>query len=191
MRAASIPTALLVAALLAAPARADRDTAVVIGPMVVARATGASFSAAGKAEVRWLGGGRLTLSFEDPPPPCPPQGGVGFDARLAPELLVGFLSDDVHAEGYAGAGLRGELWIASTSPRSGRHARTAVYAAARALAIGDHQDGAAELVIGEYLSFSGHRRFGWEGGAVIRKRGGAPADEARELDALISIYVGW
>ena len=57
--------------------------------------------------------------------------------------------------------------------------------------IGDHRDAAGELALGEYRSFTGHRRFGWEGSAVFRKRGGAPAGEARELDALVVIYVGW
>lgn len=69
--------------------------------------------------------------------------------------------------------------------------RTAMYTAARAIAIGDHRDAAVDLALGEYLGFAGHRRFGWEGSAMIRKRGGAPAGEARELDALLSIYVGW
>ncbi len=182
--------AVIAAALLAAaPAHADRDTAVVVGATLVARATGATFAAANKADIRWLGGGRLTLSFDDPPPPIPPPGHLGFDARLAPELLAGFIADDVHAEGYAGAGLRGELWLASANRRF--HMRTAAYAAARALVIGDHRDGAVELVVGGYLSFAGHRRFGWEGGAVIRPRAGVPVGEARELDALVSIYVGW
>jgi hypothetical protein len=185
VRLASITAALLAAA----PARADRDTAVVIGATLVARSTAATFSAAGKADVRMLGGGRLTLSFEDPPPPIPPPEAIEVDMRLVPELLAGFIADDVHAEGYVGAGLRGELWLASA--RRGFRMRTAMYTAARAIVIGEHQDGAAELAIGEYLSFSGHRRFGWEVGVVIRKRGGVPAGEARELDALVSIYVGW
>jgi hypothetical protein len=66
--------------------------------------------------------------------------------------------------------------------------RTAIYTAARAEVIGKHQDGAAELVLGEYLWLPHGGRFGWEGGALIR-----PHDRAgqRELDAVITVYVGW
>jgi hypothetical protein len=109
--------------------------------------------------------------------------------RLAPELLAGFVADDVHAEAYAGGGLRGELWLASA--RRSFAIRTAMYTAARAIVIGGHQDGAAELALGEYLQFAGGTRFGWEGSAQIRRRNGAAANESRELDALISIYIGW
>jgi hypothetical protein len=186
VRLASITAAALLAA---APARADRDTAVIVGATLAARSTAASFSAASTSDVRLLGGGRLTLSFDDPPPPIPLPGEIGADLRLAPELLAGFVSDDVSAEGYVGAGLRGELWLASA--RRGFHMRTAMYIATRAIVIGAHPDAAIELALGEYLVFSGHRRFGWEGSAVIRPRDDAPAGESRELDALISIYVGW
>jgi len=180
--------AAVVIAAAAAPAHADRSTHVLVGITGTARGTGASFDEAAHAEARFLGGARLTLSFDDAPLVAPPPGHLRFDTRLAPELLAGFLTDDQRADGFVGAGLRAELWMASASHRF--RMRTAAYAAARAIAIGDHHDGAAELVIGEYLIFAGGSRFGWEGGAVIRRRNEVAAGEARELDALVTIYIG-
>jgi hypothetical protein len=182
--------ALVVAAsLVAAPAVADREPVTTVGVAAAARATAASFSAAGTAETQILFGARMTVSFEDAPMPIPLAGDIAADLRLAPELLAGFVADRVHAEGYVGAGLRGELWLASA--RRGVRMRTALYTAARAVVIGDHQDAAAELAVGEYLLFTGSKRFGWEGSALFRQRGGTSAGEARELDAQLSIYVGW
>lgn len=175
--------------LAAAPALADRGAVLVLGITGDARATGASFTAAGVAETKFLAGGRLTLSFDNPPPPILGPGTIAADVRLAPELLAGFVSDDTHAEGYLGAGLRGELWL--TTARRGFHMRTAMYTAGRAIVIGGRQDGAVELVLGEYLLFARGVRFGWEGGAQIRRRNDIDARESRELDALASIYVGW
>lgn len=178
------------AVIAAAPAaHADRGISVVVGLTGAARGTGATFGDAGHAEATFLGGGRLTLSFDDAPLAAPPPGHARFDLRLAPELLAGVLTDDRRADGFVGAGLRGELWLASANRRF--RMRSAAYTAARALAIGEHRDGAIELVIGEYLVFAHGSRFGWEGGAVIRKRNDVPAGEARELDAVVTIYVGW
>jgi hypothetical protein len=179
------------ACLVAAPghAHADREPVVVAGITIDARAIAADFSAAGTAETRILLGGRMTVSFEDAPMPVPPPGDIAADLRLAPELLAGFVANDVHAEGYLGAGLRGELWLASA--RRGFRMRTAMYTAARAIVIGGHQDGAAELALGEYLLFTSGKRFGWEGSALIRPRGDSAASQARELDAQLSIYLGW
>ena len=181
--------AVLSAAALAAPARADRGTHVVVGVIGAARTTGASFGEASRADTAFLGGGRLTLSFDEAPIAVPPPGQVAIVARLAPELIAGFVTDNRRADGFAGAGLRGELWLASA--RRGFRMRTAMYTAARGLAIGEHHDGAVELALGEYLVFAGDSRFGWESSAVIRRRNGVGAGEARELDALVTIYVGW
>jgi hypothetical protein len=166
-------------------ARADRVTYLTLGVTGDGRATGATFSDAGQADVRWLGGSRLTLGFEDRALPIPADDAIVKDVRLVPELLAGFLSDDHHAEGYLGAGLRGEAHLAS------RKLRTAIYAAARGLVIGGHHDDAVELVLGEYILL-GHTaaRFGWEGGAIVRTAPDAPASSSHELDAVMTIYVG-
>jgi hypothetical protein len=185
--AALTTAALVIAAPLAA--RADRGTVLTVGLTGDGRASGETFANAGRTDVRLLAGARLTVSFEDPPLAMPPPGDIAAEVRLAPELLTGFLADDVHAEGYVGAGVRGELWLASHRRSVGM--RTAVYAAARAIVIGGHRDGAVEAAIGEYLSFRGGSRFGWEGGALIRPRADAAEPGPRELDALVTIYVGW
>ncbi|HUJ62696.1 MAG TPA: hypothetical protein VLX92_29540 [Kofleriaceae bacterium] len=182
--------ALVAVLVVASPALADRGTVVTLGAMLDGRSTASTFTTASNQVVNdVLGGARLTLSFEDAPPPLPPAEMISSDLRLAPELLAGFLADDTHAEGYVGAGVRGELWLASA--RRGFQMRTAIYLAARAIVIGGHQDGAAELAMGEYLLFADGKRFGWEGGAMIRPRNDAAPDQAKELDALMSIYVGW
>jgi hypothetical protein len=174
----------LVAIASPAAARAERTSVITLGITGDGRARGAT------AEIHWLGGARASLAFEDAPLEIPPAGLIDHDFRLTPELLAGFLSDDRHAEGYVGAGLRGELHLASH--RNGMMMRTAMYVAARAIAIGKHQDGATELVVGEYLSRgAGKTRFGWEGGAMLRPRSHAQPDRARELGAIMSIYVAW
>jgi hypothetical protein len=33
--------------------------------------------------------------------------------------------------------------------------------------------------------------FGWEGGAMMRARNDVPTSVAQELDALLTVYVGW
>ena len=163
---------------------------IAIGLTGDARATGASYSAAGDSDdLAQLGGARLTLTFEDAPLPIPEAGAFAMDGRLVPELFTGFLADDTHAEGFVGAGLRAEAQLASH-----RHAwamRTGIYAAGRGLVIGGHQDAGAEFVIGEYLDLARGRRFGWEGGAMMRPRGDAAADHSHELDAIVTIYYAW
>jgi hypothetical protein len=129
------------------------------------------------------------LAFEPAPLPIPPNGLVDHDFRLVPELVAGVYSDDTRAEGFIGSGLRGEIQIAShlRAPL-----RTGIYASARALVIGKHQDVAAELAIGEYLSFGrGTKRFGWEGGAIVRPRPYASTEQSHELDAVATVYFGW
>ncbi len=153
------------------------------------RSTAASFSAAGaNDDLRKLGGAQLVLGFEHAPLAIPAPGELATDLRLVPELLAGFLADDVHAEGMVGGGLRGELQLASNRRTQ---MSVALYLAARAVVIGAHQDGAGQFLIGEYLSLPRGRRFGWEGGVMIRPRGDVPVDRSRELDTLLTIYFGW
>jgi len=175
--------------LIASPAAADRCAVWSVGPSAAGRATGASLGEASSSEqLTWLGGLRLGVAFEDAPPAMPIPGHVAIDARLVPELVTGFLVDRAHAEGYVGAGLRAELQLAAQKTVA---LRTAVYVAARAIAIGGRRDSGVELVFGEYVAGSaGRTRFGWEGGAMIRPRAQDDAG-SRELDAVVSLYLAW
>jgi hypothetical protein len=182
---------LAIVALLcaAAPASADRSAAISIGLLGDARATGDSFSAAGSShDISLLGGMEGIVSFEHAPLAIPAPGEISADLRLSPELLAGFVADDVHAEGMVGAGLRGELALAANRRAA---MRTTMYVAARGVVIGGHHDGAAQIMVGEYLTFATGNRFGWEGGAMLRPRSGVSDDRARELDTLVNIYFGW
>jgi hypothetical protein len=187
---AGVRSSLIVVALLfPSLAIADRSATFELGVTGDVRAQGESFSAAGASnDLATLAGVQLVVGLEHAPMAIPPLGGFEHELRLVPELLAGFVADSVHAEGFAGAGLRGELQLAVNRQAS---MRVAMYVAARAIAIGAHQDGAAELVAGEYLTLSRGRRFGWEGGAMIRPRSDVPADQARELDTVLTIYYGW
>jgi hypothetical protein len=186
---AGVRSSLIVLALLAAPAFADRSPTFELGLTGEVRSQGDSFSAASSSQdLATLAGLQLVVGFERPPLEIPPPGGLFHELRLVPELLAGFVADSSHAEGYAGAGLRGELQLAVNRKAQ---MRIAMYVAARAIAIGAHQDGAAEFVVGEYLSLDRRHRFGWEGGAMLRPRSDVPADEARELDTVLTIYYGW
>jgi hypothetical protein len=177
---------LLVLALLAAPVYADRSTTFEVGLTGDVRAMGASFAEAGaSSDLAKLAGLQLVLSFEDAPLALPAPGRVAAELRLVPELLAGFVADTVHAEGMIGGGLRGELQLAANKQSA---VRTSLYLAARAVAIGAHRDGAVELMMGEYLTLAHDRRFGWEGGAMIRPR---TDGVDHELDTLLTIYYGW
>ena len=177
---------ILVVLALATPALADRTTSITVSATLDARGSGSNFDTAGTVPVHMLGGARITLGFEDAPVPIPAPGGVAAGFRVVPELLAGFLGNDLLVEGFVGAGLRAELQLASH--RRGVQMRTAIYTAARAEVIGKHQDGAAELVLGESLWLHCGARLGWEGGAIIRPH---DRDGERELDAVITFYIGW
>jgi hypothetical protein len=188
---------------VAAPAFADRSAVPEIGIMLWGRSSAATFSEAGnKSGVQPMPGLSLVVGYEDAPMAVPAPGEIGTDLRLVPELVAGVVADDRHGEGYVGAGLRGELHLASA--RRGFEMRTSIYTAVRAIVIGENRDGAAELLIGEYLLRRSGVRFGWEGGALIRPRADRSGQEPgaigsmtrgrsddRELDAIAAIYVGW
>src|SRR5262249_50978841 len=152
------------------------------------RSIAPTFSEAGnKSGVQPMPGVSIVVGYENAPIAIPGPGEIATDLRLVPELVGGVVADDRHAEGYVGAGLRGELHLASA--RRGFEMRTAIYAAGRAIVVGENRDGATEIVIGEYLIRRSGVRFGWEGGALIRPRAERSTD--RELDAIMTIYVGW
>jgi hypothetical protein len=174
-----------VALVLLWAASVEADAVVWLGASGDARANGSTFDAAGSADTRMLGGGRMTLSLERAAPARPAPRKLVTAGRIVPELIGGFVVDGQHVEGYVGLGLRAEGWLSTSK------LRTAIYAAARPILIGGHQDRAIELVIGEYLLFGGGKCFGWEGGAMIRPRDGVAVDQSRELDAMMQLYVGW
>lgn len=174
---------------IATPALADRSTIATIGVTGDARASGPSYSVAAADNTKALVGARVALAWEDAPLPIPPPTLFASDVRLVPELLAGFVADDVHAEGMLGAGLRGEVQLASN--RHGVAMRTGLYTAGRAMIIGRHRDAAGEFVIGEYLMFGARTRFGWEGGAMVRPKPWAKPERAHEVDAVLTVYVGW
>jgi hypothetical protein len=185
-----VRTSLILALLaIATPALADRSATFELGVTGDIRASGSSWSAAGNShDLHELGGVQLVVGFEHAPLPIPEPGALATDLRLVPELLAGFVADDERAEGFVGGGLRGELQVASNKRAA---MRVAIYTAVRAIAIGKHQDGAGELVVGEYISLPRGRRFGWEGGAMMRPRSDVAEDRAHELDTLLTIYLGW
>ena len=169
-------------------ARADRAPVISIGGVVAARSY-----ANQQNDPQLVGGGRITLAFEDAPIAMPPPTYATHDTRLVPELLAGFLADDRRAEGYIGAGLRAELQLArnALAPYPFQM-RMALYAAARAKIIGKHQDPATEAVIGEYMLLGrGTMRFGWEGGLGLRRVDDGASARSPQLEALLNIYVGW
>jgi hypothetical protein len=175
-------------ALTAATAHADRSTAIWVG---------GTFDATSKSnetqnDPHINGGARITLSFEDTPIAYPEPGTFDTDTRLVPELFAGFISNDVRAQGYLGAGLRGELQLARNNAIARPfHMRLAMYLAARAKIIGKHQDAGGEFMLGEYIFSQGNLRVGWEGGLGVIKRPEWNAQESPELEALLNVYVGW
>ncbi len=173
---------LLVVAVLAATAHADTLTVVDVGVTGDMRAHAHSFDATANAQEHPAAGLRLTLSFERPPLVYVDH--PMTEARLVPELFIGALGDERIGEGYIGAGARLEGAIAG---RPGRMSG-GVYLAGRGLVIGSHHDSAAELAIGEYCLVRGGRRIGWETGAMLRPR---DHEGRHELDALVTLYVGW
>lgn len=182
--ACALPFGLLLAA---SPVLAGRSAVTTIGLTGDMRALGKTYDSTVNAEAKPLAGLRLTLGFEEDPLAIPDDPFVAKDFRVVPELLAGFLSDDVRAEGYVGAGVRAEVQIANGHRRD----RMAIYTAARGIVIGKDRDGATELVLGGYVFLPGGERFGWEGGAMARPRPNAAPSEARELDAELTFYVGW
>jgi len=178
MRAAAV-----VIVLASGTAWADRTPVIAVGGTMDIRFLGHDWDQANQQQTPLIAAGpRLTLTFEDPLPPKTPKGTARAEGRLVPELFAGAYLGGQLGEGYAGAGLRGELMLAAPKARLG------MYIAARALAIGLHRDGAGEFGVGEYIQITDKFRFGWEGAAVVR-----PQDRNgdRELDCVVNFYAGW
>ncbi len=172
---------------LTATAAADRAPVISIGGVIAARSY-----ANQQSDPEAVGGGRLTLAFEDAPIAIP-AGPFAHSERLVPELVAGFLSNDTRAEGFVGAGVRAEIQLArnASGPIPFR-SRMSIYTAARAKIIGKHQDPGGELVIGEYILLGrGSTRFGWEGGLGLRRVDDGASARSPQLEALLDIYIGW
>jgi hypothetical protein len=168
--------------LASATASADRGTVLAVGGLMDMRFEGHTWNDANKVNTPTLfGGTRLTLTFEDAPLPKTPKGKVSAELRLVPELFAGAAFGSELGEGYAGAGVRGEIHMASWKARLG------MYAAARGAVIGSHRNGEGEFAIGEYIQITDKYRFGWEAAAVVRPQ---DREDAKELGCLVSMYVG-
>ena len=164
-------------------AHADRIPVISLGGTTDFRFTSPTWDAAEKKQTPDVFAGlQATLSFENAPLPLTPMGHVAGDLRLTPELILGELGNATYAEGYLGAGLRGEIHMAGPKARAG------FYIAARGLVIGAHRDSAAEFVMGDYLLVKSMTRIGVEGGAMVRPQ---DRDGNHELDATMRIYIGW
>lgn len=182
-------TAAIVIVALTASAHAERAPVITVGATMAV--TSSAHSTRDDSELVY--GARLTLAFEDAPIAVPPPTMWDSSARLVPELIAGFLSNDVRAEGFAGAGVRAEIQLARNAVQPWRYQRRiALYAAARAKIVGKHQDPGAEFVIGEYILLGHHAtRFGWEGGLGVVERPERAPDRATQLEGLLTIYLGW
>ena len=180
-------SAFAVVALAATSAHADRAAVLTLGASMDATAN--ADNANGAAHMN--GGLRATLAFEEPAIGLPPAGLLETNTRLVPELIAGFVSDDVRAEGFIGAGLRAELQLARHGT-DGFHMRSGFYLAGRGKLIGKHQAGGAEFVLGEYILLgSGATRVGWEGGLGLVKRPELTAEQSPQLEGLVTVFVGW
>jgi hypothetical protein len=162
-------------------ARADRATSVSVGGLMNFRDNAPEGSTVAEPEVS--GGARVTLWWDDPF--VAPAQGNAVSARLVPELLIGFLSTDHYAEGELGAGLRGELQLATRAPL---RLRVGFYGAIRGEVIGKDRDPAGELVVGEYFPIGARLRIGFDGGVAVRHDSVAMRNQ---LEAIVHCYVGW
>ncbi len=169
--------------LAVAPARADRIPFVTLGGTLDFRFSGHTWNAANdNNDPDVLGGGRLTLSFEDRPLPLQPRGVVRGELRLVPELMAGAFAGSQLGEAYAGAGLRGEVAL------SCQRIRASLYLAGRGLVMGEHRDGVGEAAWGMSLTLRSGTRIGIEEAVDVR-----PRDHVgnRELDVGATLFVGW
>jgi hypothetical protein len=138
---------------------------------------------------------RLTLAWEHAPLAMPAEPGFRAGGALVPELFVGSLADDVHAEGFVGAGVRAELRISQLEMGLLKlSARGAVYVAARGLVLGEHQAPFGEIAVGDYWAFgrTSHLRVGIEGSVLV----GAhyqmtDAGRDRRVGGVVQLLLGW
>jgi hypothetical protein len=121
-----------------------------------------------------FGGPRLVLAFERPFPAYPIVPGYRVETQLVPELIGGAFvrerADVTRADMMLGIGVRGELRIAQLRMGLMRvSAKMSLYAAARALVVGEDRDRMLEFALGEYfLLGSSGWRLGFEFGGMSR-----------------------
>jgi hypothetical protein len=164
-------------------AYADRETGVMLGGLLDVRNTQ---DAGPPAMPIVMGGARLTLSWDDPFVARPRElGRNAASARLVPELFAGLMTNDVHAVGELGAGLRGEVQV---STNQALRIRVGFYAFARGLVFGEHRDPAGEFGIGEYFPIGDRLRFGFDGGVAVRHDSMATSNL---IEVVAHCYIGW
>jgi hypothetical protein len=174
----------LVIVLASSAAWADRTPVVAVGGVMDLRFRGEDYQAAQQQQDPDIAAGpRIMLTFENAPVPLTAaRGKVAVDARLVPELFGGAFFGSNLGEAYAGAGLRGELQMATWKARLGS------YFAPRGFVIGRDRNAAAEFAVGEYVQLTDKLRLGWEGAAVVRL---ANREGDKEVDCLVNLYAGW
>ena len=178
MRAAAVAVILLASGT----ALADRGTVLAVSGIMDMRFGGHTWNAANTVDTPTLfGGTRVTLTFEDPQLPKTPKGKVAAQLRLVPELFGGVALGSQLGEGYAGAGVRGEIHMASWKARLG------MYTAARGVVIGGNRNGEGEFAVGEYIQITDKYRFGWEAALVVRPQ---DREDDKELGCLVNMYIG-
>ena len=181
--------AALLILVVSAPAFADTTTISLGGSFGVRETPKSDF---GHME-QPLGGGMLTMSFSDAPAAFPlERNTTNYVFRLVPELRLGFLANDIKAEGELGAGLRGELAMSTL----GRWPfwlkfRSSAYLAVRGEVIGEAREPAADLAVGEYIYIGrGSGRFGFEGSVMFRRSTVDGTMHSRPIP-MWTAYVGW
>ncbi|CAN5825210.1 hypothetical protein BH11MYX3_BH11MYX3_32730 [soil metagenome] len=176
--------------MLAAPfAHAERTTTVNLGGMI----GGVEHRVDEATRMEPAGGPRLILSFEHPPPALPPTKDTNVDVTLVPELIAGAVMNADRGEAMVGVGARGELRLSQRDAGLFHvNARMAFYAAFRALIVGEHQDPAGEVSLGEYVYLGrGRLRLGGEASLLLRKSDEFMATSGSQHGIMASVYLGW
>ena len=134
----------------------------------------------GRADPAW--GGRLRSVSRARCQRCRRPVATTGDGALVPELFVGgrVLPEAERADGYFGAGLRGELQFAQREMGLLRvSARGAGYIATRGLVIGEDRTGMFEFAIGEYFARTATRRASATRSTCWSTRTARPRDSDR------------
>lgn len=175
--------------LAASIARAERTTTVSLGGMI----GGVEHRVDEATRMEPAGGPRLILSFEHPPPPLPPTKDNNVDVTLVPELIVAAVMNAERGEAMVGVGARGELRLSQRDAGLFHvNARVGFYVAGRVLIVGDHQDPAGELSLGEYVYLGkGRLRLAGEASLQLRKSDEFMATSGSQHGIMASVYLGW
>jgi hypothetical protein len=183
---------LLLVAVLASPAFADRTTTVNVGGMF-----GGAEDLDGvdnyyeQPTMHPTGGPRITLGFENAPVAMPQQPGYSFAGAFVPELTAGALMSEQRGDLFLGLGARAELQFGQNKQGLLKvSARAAFYAAARVVIIGKEQDTAGDFAVGSYFYVKGRTRIGGEVNVMVREAPMSfPTEE--QMAVFASAYVGW